>query len=270
MFKRRDGMVGEARASGNRSRLDGVILWLKGRPFGPRPLPAAGELVDHRDTRVVYIGDPMCSWCWGFAPEIERVAEFLSDYPAVAFEVVVGGLRPGPDAQPLDGRLVDFLRPEWAKIQQATGQPFSFAALEWKDWIYDTEVPAAAVALSRDVGLGSVLGFMARIQRAFYAESVDVTRPEVYAELWTHEPETSVSADEFVDRLTKAPSRDLAYADFRRSRELGVRGFPAVVFERDGASPLRKMVAYGYQPADQMLPVLDRLLSLDEDSTMPA
>jgi putative protein-disulfide isomerase len=230
----------------------------------------SGEVVAHSDARVIYIGDPMCSWCWGFAPEIEQVARHLDSAPDVGFEVVVGGLRPGPDAQPLDGRLADFLRPEWTKIQQTTGQPFSFAPLEWKDWIYDTEVPAAAVALAREVGLTSVLTFMARVQRAFSAESVDVTRPEVYAELWTHEPETSVSADEFVDRLTKAPSRDLAYADFRRSRELGVRGFPAVVFERDGASPLRKMVAYGYQPADQMLPVLDRLLSLDEDSTMPA
>ena len=46
--------------------------------------------------KLIYVGDPMCSWCWGFAPEIESLAD---DYP---IEVVVGGLRPGPSAQPLD------------------------------------------------------------------------------------------------------------------------------------------------------------------------
>lgn len=206
----------------------------------------------------------MCSWCWGFAPEIERVAEFLSDDPRVGFKVLVGGLRPGPDAQPLDERLSGFLRPEWTKIQQVTGQPFSFAALEWEDWIYDTEVPAAAIALSRELGLASVLEFMASIQRAFYAESVDITRPEAFEALWVHEEATAVSPQAFVERLSQSPSRALAYADFRRARELGVRGFPAVVFERDGPTPLRKMVAYGYQPADQMLPVLEHLLSSDD------
>ncbi|MFQ5523922.1 MAG: DsbA family protein, partial [Acidimicrobiia bacterium] len=40
-------------------------------------------------TKLIYVGDPMCSWCWGFAPEIEDLAD---EYPV---EVVVGGLRPG-------------------------------------------------------------------------------------------------------------------------------------------------------------------------------
>ena len=118
----------------------------------------------------------MCSWCWGFAPEIERLsAHLLEHHPNIPLDVVVGGLRPGPNAQPLDARLAGFLRSEWTRINQATGQPFSFDTLDRKDWRYDTEVPAAAVALAREVGLAPVLKFMAAIQRAFYADAVDVT-----------------------------------------------------------------------------------------------
>jgi len=212
------------------------------------------------DSRLIYVGDPMCSWCWGFAPEIERV----SDRFELPLEVVVGGLRPGPEAQPLDARLRGFLRNEWAKIQDVTGQPFCFDALDWEGWLYDTEVPAAAVALARSVGLDPVLAFMARVQHAFYAESLDVTRPEVYEDLWTHESETGVSAEEFVKRLNQPASRELAYADFRRARELGIRGFPALMFERGGDAPMRKTIAYGYQPSDQMTPAIERLLVTEQ------
>ncbi len=214
------------------------------------------------DARLIYVGDPMCSWCWGFAPEIERLsAHLLEHHPTTPLDVVVGGLRPGPNAQPLDARLSGFLRAEWTKINQATGQPFSFDTLDRKGWLYDTEVPAAAVALARAVGLAPVLEFMAAIQRAFYADAVDVTRPEVYASLWTYAPQTSVSSEEFVERLSQPASRQLAYADFERARDLGVRGFPAVIYERRTPPLDRRMVAYGYQSSDHLIPVVERLLA---------
>lgn len=212
-------------------------------------------------TRLVYVGDPMCSWCWGFAP----VAAHLNERFDVDLDVVMGGLRPGPNAQPLDDRLAGFLRNEWSKIESVTGQPFSFDALDRKEWIYDTEVPAAAVVLARDSGVADPLAFMAVVQEAFYAKGIDVTRPEVYADLWTHESETGVSPDEFVQRLNHSDSRRAAYADFDQARQLGVQGFPALLFERDGSPPVRRMVTYGYQPADHLVPVLEHLLAEDDE-----
>lgn len=206
----------------------------------------------------------MCSWCWGFAPVVAALDQRFE----VDIDVVMGGLRPGPNAQPLDARLAGFLRNEWSKIASVTGQPFSFETLEWTHWIYDTEVPAAAVVLAREAGLSDVLAFMAVVQDAFYAKSIDVTRPEVYEELWAYEPDTGVSAGEFVERLQHPDSRRAAYADFEHARLLGVQGFPALLFERDGNPPVRRMVTYGYQPADHLVPVLEHLLA-DEDEAAP-
>jgi len=77
-----------------------------------------------RISRLIYVGDPMCSWCWGFAPEIAALAE---QFPV---EVVVGGLRPGPLAQPLEDGLAGFLAQHWFEIAEQTGQPFDISFLD--------------------------------------------------------------------------------------------------------------------------------------------
>ncbi len=41
--------------------------------------------------KLIYFGDPMCSWCYGFAPELK---EIISNLPEVEFQLILGGLRP--------------------------------------------------------------------------------------------------------------------------------------------------------------------------------
>ena len=128
--------------------------------------------------KLIYVGDPMCSWCWGFAPEIEALA---GDHPV---EVVVGGLRPGPSAQPLDDRMADFLRSHWVEIQERTGQPFDTNFLERRDgWVYDTEPAAIAVTQMRERNEPATLDYFSNVQRAFYAEGKDVTDFDVLTDL---------------------------------------------------------------------------------------
>ena len=89
---------------------------------------------------VIYVGDPMCSWCWGIAPVIDGIAK-RSD---VSVRVVVGGLRPGPAAQQLDESLRDLLLHHWDQVSAKTGQPLNPAGLDRDNWVYDTELPARA------------------------------------------------------------------------------------------------------------------------------
>ena len=37
----------------------------------------SSNLNAQRDT-LIYIGDPMCSWCYGFAPEMDKILEAFS------------------------------------------------------------------------------------------------------------------------------------------------------------------------------------------------
>ena len=42
--------------------------------------------------RLIYVMDPMCSWCWGFAPVLQGLAEQAAEH-GVPLVLRVGGLR---------------------------------------------------------------------------------------------------------------------------------------------------------------------------------
>ncbi len=171
--------------------------------------------------KLIYVGDPMCSWCWGFAPEMESLAD---DYPV---EVVVGGLRPGPSAQPLEDRMAAFLRDHWVEIKERTGQPFDTTFLDRRDgWMYDTEPAAIAITLLRELDAPATLGYFTTVQHAFYAEGRDVTDFDVLADLTTG---FGIDRQAFRERLESDEAKKAAWADFSRSRNWGIGGFPALL-----------------------------------------
>ena len=43
---------------------------------------------------IIYVGDPMCSWCWGISPDLIKLRDHYRE-SQVAFRIVLGGLRPG-------------------------------------------------------------------------------------------------------------------------------------------------------------------------------
>lgn len=199
---------------------------------------------------LVYVGDPMCSWCWGFAPEIGSLAE---QWPV---EVVVGGLRPGPMAQPLDDRLASFLAREWPVIAERTGQPFDISFLDRRDWLYDTEPAAIAVTQLRERLPDRALDYFTTVQRAFYADGRDVTDFEVLTGLTDG---FEVDRTEFREALGSDTAKTLAWTDFTRARNWGISGFPTLVGELDDGR--LALLARGWTEADV---IRDRIEAITE------
>lgn len=189
---------------------------------------------------LIYVGDPMCSWCWGFAPEIEDLAE---DLPV---ELVVGGLRPGPMAEELGDRLASSLAHHWHVVAERTGQAFDPTFLDRRDgWVYDTEPAAIAVTQMREMSETDTLGYFTDIQLAFYGRGDDVTDTAVLTSLAER---YGVDAAEFEASIRTEDSRKRAWADFSKARSWGINGFPAVVGRlEDGRLVL---LARGWTPAD--------------------
>lgn len=176
---------------------------------------------------LIYVGDPMCSWCWGIAPVIER----LNKRDDIELRVVVGGLRPGPQAQPLDDRLRQTLAHHWEQVAARSGQPFDTIALEREDWVYDTELPAVAVTTMRRLVPEETVRFFGHLQQSFYRDGVDITDRNQYPQLLTGFP---VDSDAFVAEMLSDGARTRAWEDFAEARELGVLGFPTVLLRIDG------------------------------------
>jgi putative protein-disulfide isomerase len=217
----------------------------------------------HQQTQLelLYVADPMCSWCWGFAPVIDTIDQSF-DIPV---RVVVGGLRPGDRAEPLD-RVRAMLAHHWEQVAGASGQPFNVKALERTDWMYDTMGPDTAVVTMRSTAPDETLRFLATVQRAFYADVIDVTDPDVYGDLVAG---FSVDPDAFVAAIASPEMHEATEKDFQEAQWMGVTGFPTLLL-RDGATTVP--VALGYAPyeqiADRINGIVERKFPASADSLL--
>ena len=206
-----------------------------------------------------YIGDPMCSWCWGLAPTLQALAERCAR-DGLGFQITVGGLRAG-GGEAWNARFKDFLRQEWTHIAQVTGQPFSFALLEREHFDYDTEpacravVAAATLLAGHDPGGLRLLAFFARLQHAFYVDGHDPAALDTYPALCVaSDLDFAAFSTEFLSDHARQHTRE----HFQRCRQWGVRGFPSVVLEHHGELYL---LSAGYADHDTLFARLDAALA---------
>ena len=202
--------------------------------------------------RLLYFADTMCSWCYGFAPQMGAVLKALGD--RVDLLLFSGGLRPFTTA-PIDDQTRAYLGKTWARIADVTGQPFKSGATDRAGFVYDTEPASRAVVTVRALAAGHAYGYMHRIQRAFYAEGDDVTDAAVLAR---HAETDGIDRDRFMAAFAGAAMREATLDDFRVAQRLGIDGFPTLVLHRTGADGAGELVliSKGY---DRAAAILERI-----------
>ena len=208
---------------------------------------------------VRYVGDPMCSWCWGISPTVAEVAAFCAA-EGMEFSLTMGGLRAG-GGDPWTPAFRDFLRNEWRHIGQATGQPFGLTLLDAAHFDYDTEPACRAVVTAGLLQAGhpqataNTLKFFSAVQRKFYAQGQDPKRVDFYADICA-----SLGLDfaAFAALFDSAQARQTVQQEFVRCRQWGVRAFPTLLLERDG---VRTPLAVGAVKADALLAQLRQAIA---------
>lgn len=208
---------------------------------------------------LLYIADPMCSWCYGFAPVITAIAgHFGARLPV---QLMLGGLRAG-NTRAMRPQDKDYIRDAWTRVGAATGQPFDFTFFEREGFVYDTEPACRAVVAMRRLDPARTLAFKARISTAFYAEGRDTTSSDVLADLAV---EAGIDRARFSAELLAAETRNETFRDFLSAQEMGVRGFPTVVAgpTPDGYA----LVTNGYRPIDGLIGTLEAWLAKLADAT---
>ena len=71
--------------------------------------------------RVTYLFDPLCGWCYGAGPALERLGQ-LGD---VTLELMPTGLFAGEGARAMDAQFAAYAWQNDERIARLTGQPFS-------------------------------------------------------------------------------------------------------------------------------------------------
>lgn len=216
-------------------------------------------------SRLIYIADPMCSWCYGFGPEL---AALLEGVPGLPVEVVLGGLRPYNKA-PTTPEFKQTILGHWKTVQGRTGLPFTDSGMDHENFVYDTEPACRAVVAARMLAPETALYVLHEIQRAFYANAQDVTKASVLTDICTAamtEAGVPTDAATFVATWTSEEAIRATNADFAQVQQWGVDGFPTLILERDGQLDL---VTAGYVAMPNLIELLQGIIDAGTD-TAPA
>lgn len=182
------------------------------------------------DTQIIYLFDPLCGWCYGASPAIQRLAQ----EPGVTIHPAPIGLFTGEGARPMDETFAEYAWTNDQRIEQLTGQRFT--------GVYRSEVLAdrhrmldsgpATLALTA-VSLAAPereLEALQAIQEARFVDGRDTTALPVLAEILTTLNLVSASS-----RLA-TPDDELLNANQIRitgaqdeMKAIGARGVPALI-----------------------------------------
>jgi putative protein-disulfide isomerase len=207
--------------------------------------------------KLIFVGDPMCSWCYGFGKEMGTIVEAM---PELEVQVVVGGLAAG-STQLLDDAGKQFRLKHWARVEQLSGAQFNREALlARKNFVYDTEPVCRAVVTARLIEPSvNLLKIFGAFQRAFYVDGLDTTDGAVLAEVGASALKAAgfdIDAKAFLAVWSSDEAIRVTRADFTLTRQLGVSGFPSLFVELDGKIG---QLSSGYAPAANIQRTLERL-----------
>ncbi|NHB59428.1 hypothetical protein G9F32_15625 [Acinetobacter sp. 194] len=216
---------------------------------------------DESDISLVYIGDPMCSWCWGASKTIKQAREYAIQN-GIGFSVITGGLRPGGgDAWTEDFK--NFLRREWRNIENITQQPFTEKLLEREHFNYDTEPPARAVHIARylwqgkDLNDEKLLSFFSAIQYKFYVDGEDPNEIEFYRSICE---KFEIDFDLFAKNFSSSEMQKATYEEFQLNRSWGVRGFPSFAIRKGNNV---EVIGSGSLTLDKLTKAIDETVKQD-------
>jgi putative protein-disulfide isomerase len=201
---------------------------------------------------LIYVADPMCSWCWGFSDAMDKLRKHVAG--KLSLQMVMGGLRAG-NIQQMDEKLREYVLGHWYNVHKSSGQPFNFEFQMPPGFIYDTEPACRAIKTADHMApsLMSDVAFcmMEQVQRDFYEFNKDVTQQEV---LQNAAQKCGLDGETFLDLFNSNTIKQTCKDDFLRARQLTVTGFPTLIGEYNGKFTT---IAPGYMSADQLLVVVD-------------
>ena len=202
---------------------------------------------------LLYIADPMCSWCYGFAPVINGLANHFG--ARLPVRIIVGGLRAG-NTKAMAQSDKDYISSAWTRVNAATGQPFDHKFFEREGFVYDTEPACRAVVTMRDLAPEKALRYNSAISSAFYGHDRDTTSGEVLADIAA---ECGVDRVHFLSAFLSPDIRNQTFRDFLSTKDMGVDGFPCLVAGTGGND--YGLVTNGYRPIDGMIEALEKWLA---------
>lgn len=180
-------------------------------------------------TILYYIHDPMCSWCWGFRPTLERLRADLPNH--IRVERLLGGLAPDTD-EPMPQEMREWLQQIWRKIsERIPGTRFNHDF--WARCVprRSTYPACRAVIAARRQNPRLDEAMTYAIQRAYYLEARNPSDRDTLIALAR---EIGADADAFAKTLDSLETQAELEREIELIREMDAWRFPSLVLDSEG------------------------------------
>lgn len=199
------------------------------------------NLVSQNDS-LIYIGDPMCSWCYGFGPVLDEIRKAK---PYLPFKIICGGLR--VDGQERFSELKSFLTHHWQEIGSITGMKFKYEILSSDQLFYNTEPACRAVVTIRTMSPHMEWAFFKKLQSAFYQDNINPVSTHSFVEIVKT---LQLDAQKFERLFQSAEIKQKTRKDFMEAQQMGIRSFPTLLLKRGHQ---KTVLSQGYSDSKSIL-----------------
>jgi putative protein-disulfide isomerase len=181
------------------------------------------------NTTLIYVHDPMCSWCWGFTDVYEQLLDLL---PAeIKVRRLLGGLAPDSDV-PMPESMQAMLQETWRRIEaMIPGKKFNFDFWSQCSPRRSTYPACRAVIAAREQGEQYDPIMTQAIQQAYYQQARNPSDQETLIKLAT---EIGLDAERFTTQLLDAQTHQQLLEEINSARAIGLDSFPSLMLEHSG------------------------------------
>ena len=185
---------------------------------------ASNPLATALNSCLYYFHDPMCSWCWGYQPEWEKLCSALPE--DITVEYVLGGLAPdSSELMPIEQQRI--IAGYWRKIEEQLGAEFNHDF-----WVTcqprRSTYPACRAVIAARIQDPAV-NMIAAIQNAYYLRALNPSNNSTLTQLAS---ELGLNPKQFNFDLDGEVVRQLLLREIEFARKRNINSFPSLQFQR--------------------------------------
>lgn len=170
-----------------------------------------------------YVYDPMCAWCYAFAPTFEEVKKNLSENIKIVY--VPGGLAPHTK-QPMPQEMKEKIESYWYQIEEVVGTKFNHDFWTKCKPRRSTYLACQSTLAAKNQNKEEEM--IKAIQEAYYLRAMNPSDEETHIQLAN---ELELDVDLFKDDLYAEETIVTFNEKMELRRQLGLNSFPSLAIK---------------------------------------
>lgn len=205
---------------------------------------------------LIYVYDPLCGWCYGFSPVMQKIKSRFGD--SLTYSVYTGGLVTGDRIGTLKNKFA-YVMDAYKQVEETSGTMFgegfkTHLLGNAENYVFNSIPPGKAFVIMKEMQPQKGVEIAHSLQHAIYWDGKDLNQPEMYTEI---AQEYGLDTGVFLHRFNDPAYDSLLHKDFEMAQYYQAQGYPHVLLRKGEQYYL---ICRGYQGYDELEGIIGGLL----------